>query len=461
LLTTCAVPNPPHPVNPRLRVVGLFLFFLFIIAAFWIQKPIRTSRFLAALGPQQLPWVKLGTALLILPVVLLYSSLAARYRREHIVYACTALFVVCSLIFWSVFTADVAAWTHYVYFFYVDIFNSVMVAVFWSFANDISSPGEARRDYGFIGAGGIVGGALGSGVTGWSVEHLGAANLLLICAALLIAAAAMAWLVARHSKPQPEMATRREAPLRDALNGARLTLQSRYLTAIAVLVISYEIVSNIIDYQFNTFVAHRYPDQQVMAAFLGRFNTASIAASAVVQVVLTTWILRRWGPRVGLFLLPCALALGSGAFLLVPVFATVAAAFFADATLSYSLNQASKEVLYTPTDEATKYQAKAFIDMFLMRLGKGLSAILILVWTAWLFPNSVQQLAIISVAVTAVWLLVARAAAAEFARRAEQGSGTPRDPAIASAAAPRATDAAAAERGSAAELRPISRMANT
>ena len=423
--------DPPYD---RVRVVGLFLFFLLVIAAFWIQKPIRTSRFLAALGPQQLPWVKLGTALLILPVVLLYSKITARYRRESIVYMCTAVFVACSLLFWSLFTTKAADWTHYVYFFYVDIFNSVMVAVFWSFANDISTPEQARRDYGFIGAGGIIGGAVGSGVTGWTVEHLGMPNLLLICIGLLIAVAATARVVARRSAPQEASATRPEASLSDALAGARLTLHSRYLIAIALLVVSYEIVSNIIDYQFNTFVAQRYPDQQVMASFIGRFSTASIAASAVVQLVLTTWILRRWGPRVGLLILPCALALGSGAFLLVPLFSAIAAAFFADATLSYSLNQASKEVLYTPTDEATKYQAKAFIDMFLMRFGKGLSAIMILVWTAWLLPTGVQQLAIVSLVVIAGWLLVARAAARGFAQQTGSGSTEPRSTAARSPA---------------------------
>ena len=95
--------SPPshHRSDERVRIVGLFLFFLLVIAAFWIQKPIRTSRFLAALGPQQLPWVKLGTAVLILPVVLLYSSVAAHYRREYIVYGCCAVFAACSLFFAS------------------------------------------------------------------------------------------------------------------------------------------------------------------------------------------------------------------------------------------------------------------------------------------------------------------------------------------------------------------------
>lgn len=409
----------------RLRVAGLFAFFFLVIAAFWVQKPIRTSRFLAGVGPAYLPLVKLGTALCIAPVVMLYTWLAARFRREHMVYLCSGTFAACSLLFWSLFSKGAPAWTHYAYFFYVDVFNSVMVALFWSVANDICSPQQARRDYGVIGAGGILGGAAGAALTGWAVEPLGTANLLLVCVALLAAIAGVAFLLSRAAS-EAGQAPQRDPSWRDAIAGARLTLASRYLLCIAAMVVLYEITSNVIDYQFNTYVAARYPDQEHMAAFLGRFSSASIVASLAAQFVLTTWILRRWGPSVGLLILPLALALGSTAFLLVPVFTTIAAAFFGDATLSYSLNQATKEVLYTPTDQDTKYQAKAFIDMFLMRLGKGVSAVLILGWMAWLAPLGlgVSQLACVSLAATLAWIAVARVAARHFAEQTQPGGRT-------------------------------------
>lgn len=423
----------------RLRTLGLFAFFFLVIAAFWVQKPIRTSRFLTVVGSEYLPLVKLGTAFLVLPVVLLYSSLAARYRREALVYICVAVFAVGSLVFWWLFSraGESATWSSYVYFFYVDIFNSVMVAMFWSFANDLTDPEQARRTYGVVGAGGIVGGAVGSAVTGWGVERIGAANLLLLCIALLAAIAVVARLVARtHVDSDAAAAPARGQPtLQEALAGARLTFTSRYLTGVALIVVAYEIVSNIIDYQFNTMVAVRYHDEAAIAAFLGQLSTASNIASLVVQIVLTTWILRLWGPRVGLLVLPLALGLGSGGFLLVPSFAVVGAMFFSDAALGYSLNQTSKEVLYTPTDDATKYQAKAFIDMFLMRFAKGLSSLLILAATAWWLPRtplSVHWLGALSLAIILGWVVVAYAAARSFAQQSEsaqaRADAPPTDP---------------------------------
>jgi AAA family ATP:ADP antiporter len=409
------------PGDARRRAFGLFVFFFLVIAAFWIQKPIRTSKLLTDVGPEALPLVKLGTALLILPVMLAYSGLAARYRRHHLVYCCTALFAAASLGFWWLLRGDGAdaRWTSYAFFFYVDIFNSVLVALFWSFANDLTSPDEARRTYGVVGAGGIAGGVAGSAVTGWTVEHLGAPNLLLICVALLAVIAALAWWLSHATTPPAESNAQPRASLREAIAGARLTMGSSYLLSIAALVFAYEIVSNVVDYQFNTAVAARYDSSAAMAAFLGRFSTASSAASLVLQLGLTSWILRHWGPRVGLLVLPVVLGLGSVGYLAQPLFVLIAATFFSDAALGYSLNQTTKEVLYTPTDTATKYQAKAFIDMFLMRLAKAVSSLLILGAMAWWLPGSetASQLAVISLVTVVAWLAVALRAGRAFERQ--------------------------------------------
>src|SRR5512143_140857 len=333
------------PPGARRRAVGLFAFFFLVIAAFWIQKPIRTSKLLIDVGPQALPLVKLGTACLILPVMLAYSSLASRYRRATLVYWCTATFALTSLLFWWLLRADGngagSTWTPYAFFFYVDIFNSVLVALFWSFANDLTTPEEARRTYGVVGAGGIVGGVVGSAVTGWSVERLGPPNLLLVCVALLAVIAALArWLA--HDAPPAAGHTAPQATLREAVTGARLTAASPYLLSIAALVFAYEIVSNVVDYQFNTVVAGRYTSDGAMAAFLGQFSTASSGVSLLVQLGLTGWILRLWGPRVGLLVLPLVLGLGSVGFLVQPLFVVIAATFFGDAALGYSLNQTTK-----------------------------------------------------------------------------------------------------------------------
>jgi len=376
-----------------------------VIASFWVQKPIRTARFLTLVGVEFLPFVKLGTAFLIIPVMMIYSWMADRFPRQRLVYGFVLLFSLTSIGFRMLFLGSSADWVHYVYFFYVDIFNTVMVALFWSFANDLTPPDQARRIYGFVGAGGITGGIVGSAVTGWGVGHLGAENLLLFCVVLLLGILGIAWGLTRHASPQTQSPQKSKNSWKAAISGAKLTFKNSYLLYIVGIVMLYEISSNLIDYQFSYAASAAFPETTQLSAFLGKLSSGVNVASLFFQVFLTTWILRRFGPRVGLLVLPLVLGLGSLTYLAIPIFAVAVGLFSSDGGLHYSVNQTSKEVLYTPTTSEEKYQAKAFIDMFGMRFAKGIGALLILGCTAFLGPLGwkVHYFSFLALAFIGVW----------------------------------------------------------
>jgi AAA family ATP:ADP antiporter len=76
-----------------------------------------------------------------------------------------------------------------------------------------------------------------------------------------------------------------------------------------------------------------------------------------------------------------------------------------DRALSYSINRASKELLYVPVDSVLIYQAKAWIDMFGYRLFKVAGSVVILLFTQWLpFQVSVPQLSWLTVSICAIWI---------------------------------------------------------
>jgi ATP/ADP translocase len=279
------------PKEERPKTLLLTLYFFLIIAAFWIQKPLRTSKFVKTVGVENLPWAKLGTALLILPVMMLYSAVIRRMPRGYAAFTCSLVFIGGSLFFWRVFSGQAPDWAHYTYFFYIDIYITVMLAAFWSLAHATTPPDQAKRTYAVVGAGGILGGAVGSALTGWLVKAIDSGYLMLVCAGVL------------------------------------------------------------------------------SAVYLG-----------------------------------------------LPTVAIAALLFSSDATFHYSINQTSKETLYTPTDEAVKYQAKAFIDMFVFRVAKGVSALMILFVNLKLKPAGwdAPKLGLISLAFVLAWAYLARGAGRRF-----------------------------------------------
>src|SRR5690606_13880070 len=87
-------------------------------------------------------------------------------------------------------------WSFYVF---GDMFNTAMVAIFWAFTDDIARSSEARRTYGLIGLGGVIGGFLGATLVASTVENIGRATLLAICVAPMVVICFLAFWIHRDA----------------------------------------------------------------------------------------------------------------------------------------------------------------------------------------------------------------------------------------------------------------------
>lgn len=414
------------PPAERRKTALLFLYFFLVIAAFWILKPVRTSQFIKNIGVEVLPLVRFGTALLVLPCAWAFSAFSRRFSRAALVTAFAGVFGAASLAFGWLFPAGAEQAhpsLHFLMFFYVDVFNTAMVALFWAVANDASAPAESRRTYGWIGLGGILGGAAGSALTGWGIGRLGGSLLFTLSAVLTL-------LVIPIGRALPDRRRVEDAePAADAASGARRVFHSRYLLSIAGIVACYEIVSVLIDYQFNALADANYGSVSGLAGFLGKFSTMTILLSGVVQVFATNTLLRLRGPRAGLLVLPVLMLAGSAAFWIAPSLNVIAFAFACDAIFHYSMDQSSKESLYTALGRRARFQSKAFIDMFLFRAAKGAGAAIVLAVNVLLSTPPVQVLSWVTAPVALAWILCSRYAGRRFVeseRRADSSAARKR-----------------------------------
>ena len=129
----------------------------------------------------------------------------------------------------------------------------------------------------------------------------------------------------------------------------------------------------------------------------------------------------RFGVGAALLVLPAAALCGSLGFLAVPALWIGSALNTTDNGFSYSINQSAKEVLYVPTTRLEKYQAKAFIDMFVQRFAKALAVGLNLAITTVLVGFSgVRWLSLLTVVILVIWLQIVRFAGREFQRLSEE-----------------------------------------
>ncbi len=145
-----------------------------------------------------------------------------------------------------------------------------------------------------------------------------------------------------------------------------------------------------------------------------------VISTLLVQIFLTGWIMTRFRMTVALLLLPVAALTGSTLFLALPLLWPGTLLNTIDNSLSYSVNQSSKEALYTVTTRQEKYQAKAFIDMFVQRLAKALAVGVSLGITV-VFTDfaAIRWLSLFTALVVAAWIVAARYAGRRFHQAAD------------------------------------------
>jgi len=194
-------------------LLALNVFLLF--TAYYVIKPIREALILSGGGAEVKSYAAAGQALLLLGLVPAYGALADRLPRRALLNTVTAFFVLCLVGFYGLTRANVAVGV--VFFLWVGIFNLMIVAQFWSFANDVYTKEQGERLFAIVAFGGSLGAVVGSVVTGRLIPLIGVAELLLVAAGLLILAVMISNVVdarerARHETHLPTHMTTAEMP---------------------------------------------------------------------------------------------------------------------------------------------------------------------------------------------------------------------------------------------------------
>lgn len=410
--------------------IFMFSYFFLVITSFWILKPIKKGLFIEfydetgfdLLGvtfsaPQAELLAKVLNMLVAFAAVVIFTRLSRQLRRQQLTFVFAIFFIASYLLFgqWLQTPGDTAVWSFYLF---GDLYSTLMVATFFAFLNDSVTPSAAKRLYGLVGLGGVCGGVFGSTVVSANVALLSYSAWLWLCSGLTVLIIAAAWGAGRqvdmHSAADEATAAAEPPAGNAATEGARLVFSSRYLLAIVAIVGLYEIISTIIDFQFTFTVSHFLDGPDIGRHFALVYSITNWVSLAV-QLLLTSFIMTRFGLGVALLVLPFTIVLGSAAFLVFPVLWVGSLLSTADNGFSYSINQSAKEALYVPTTPAEKYRAKAFIDMFVQRFAKAV-AVVISLGITFLFTDfsSLRYLGVLTLALVVVWIVAARYAGRQF-----------------------------------------------
>jgi len=138
-----------------LTAVLLALNVFLILMAYYVLKPVREALILGGGSPELKSYmsaVQVGVLAVLVPG---YGRLVAKLPRMRLINVVTALFAACLLGFYAAAQAGVSIGI--VFFLWIGIFNLMIVAQFWSFANDVYTKDQGERLFAIVGFGASLG----------------------------------------------------------------------------------------------------------------------------------------------------------------------------------------------------------------------------------------------------------------------------------------------------------------
>ena len=374
--------------------------FMFTIGTYWLLRPIKDTVFNAYVGAVMIPYAKFLSFGVVIPLVFLYIKLVDAFPRHRVFYALSTIYALIAFglaiammhpalgihavvkgVGHPLVLGRMIGWATYVF---VESFGSIMVALFWAFASDTTTPDSAKRGYALIALGAQLGNILGPLLVVTQAERLGVPPLLMIAAVALICIGGMIWIFMQvipeeqlrgyqaegaHDKPTKKKKT-------SFADGIRLLLSEPYLLSIFGVITLYEIINTIFDFHLKYLASLQYSDPNVYLAYMGKFGLYTGIVSCGSVFLGVNNIGRKLGLSVALVVLPVLVAIATLVLASTP---TLEIAFWIMVIikgLNYALNQPSKEQLYIPTKQETKYKVKAFIEMFGSRGSKATGSVI-------------------------------------------------------------------------------------
>jgi len=421
------------------KLIPMLLIFFLITFDYNVLRTLKDTLVVTAKssGAEVIPfikvWVMFPGALLL---TYLFTRLSNRLVRETVFYVMMSLFLLYFFVFTFVLyplrdtlhpnaTADgletvlplgfkglVAMfrnWTFTTFYVMSELWSNIILSMlFWGFANQVTRINEAKRFYGLFGIGANISGVaagLASSLLCTNVYHTSLPFgedaweqslillTLLILASGILAMCLFRWMHSQmvvdkvnYSIDNQEKSSR--LSMRDTFN---YLLRSRYLLSIAVIVVAYNLVINLVEVVWKHQVKELYPNPNDYNWYMSQVTIFTGILATTTAMFISGNAVRKFGWTFTAMLAPTILLLTSigffGFFFLksslsattLPLLGATPLAivvFFGSAqnilsrAAKYTVFDATKEMAFVPLSSECKIKGKAGIDGVCSRLGK-------------------------------------------------------------------------------------------
>jgi len=415
--------------------------FFFTIGTYWLLRPVKDGLFSDYVGLSMQPTAKMLSVLVVLALVLIYSKLVdmvERHKLFYIVGTFYAIFftIIAFMVGSNIFSQNVLYYVGWATYFGIESFGSIIVALFWSFVASMTDAETAKRGFPIIITGAQLGAIAGPAIA-FFAETIGLPVIFMLCVAGVLMIMHSISKFMKEMPPVELVGTQDDEKAEKSkkktgfLEGLTLLLTRPYLFGIFLVVLLYEAVSTIIDYQMKVQAKAlpEYASKEALTKFLGLFGMSCNTLAFLMALLGTTYLMKRFGLVFCLLTFPIVLG---GAIIALYNFGitgnvdprtllwmTFGVMIIAKG-LSYALNNPAKEMMYIPTSRDAKFKTKGWIDMFGGRSAKALGSAFNNTFKHNI-PLLLNMGTMIALGLTGVWIIVALLVGRKFVSLTKSG----------------------------------------
>lgn len=401
-----------------------FILFL-IITTLLLLKPTISSLFLIELSADALPSAYILTGISAVIGSYYYSIGLEKFTLNTIIEK-TLVGTIVVLLFFALafnlgFTPNILLYAAYIF---IMIYGLLLTSQYWLMANIVYNVREAKRVFGFIGSGGIVGGIFGGYLTSLLSQFMHTYNILFVAAFLVLCCIPLfkyIWnqeIKIKGSTRQVE--TFEEKHL--GIKPSKLIKESKLLMLITLITGLSVLIAKLIDYQYSDFALKQMGSAEKLSAFFGIWLSNISIISLIIQLFLTERILKYFGVGSSMLLMPTGILIGSVLLLFIPELWVVVFIKVVDGSLKQSLNKASRELIFMPVPFEVKKKTKTFIDVVVDSIATALAGIILFLFVTALDVSSIY-VGLVTIVLIISWIYLIfrlkKAYTEEFRARAE------------------------------------------
>jgi AAA family ATP:ADP antiporter len=410
-----------YDVRPGEGVRTLFmaLHLMFVLFAYYILKPVSRALFLNKFDIDQLPYLYVLIALAGGLLAYAYTRVAVRASLKTAVKWATALSVLCLVSIWWLLRFNFN-WMLYVLNIWVSLFSIVLVSQGWLAAANVFDSREAKRLYGLLGLGAVMGAAFGGEFTAALARLVEPRDLLLASAVMVILSYGAFLVVAAQKTVNLAGAKAAEAEEDFAFGDILAAIRKhRHLQVIMAIITLTFIVDVMVEYQFSAMAKAAFGRKEELTAYLGSFYGLYLnMVTFSLQLFLTSIVVRRIGVGGTLQIMPVVIGLASLGMMLAPRLLVASALRLGEAATRYSFNKTGMELLYLPLPTDLKNRTKAFVDIFMDRFGRGLGAMTLMGYSMLFVRNAkhpnVTHVSALVFGFCVIWVFLSLMASREY-----------------------------------------------